>query len=166
MDHSWIINKVITALFTPEERRLSSVIAELNNKNKELKSSKVDGFLHSGKYYLPSTGQLTVPSPGQAKPSLHFSLQDEMETWMRDMKSIKDDRALVNQMLFRLLQSCRTELEIRDALPECVVSLAGLSHHPRCHDAAYTLRGDHRAMRQYAKLMEKIQLYSVMGMLY
>lgn len=166
MNHTNLINKLMVSLFAAEERRLAAFIIELNDRNKVAQNASIDGFLYNGKAYMPSSGQLVIPSKGEAKPTLHCDLQDEMETWVKDMKSIHDDSLLVRQMLFRILQPCRSETEIRDALPECLVSMAGLPHHPRCENAGFTLRGDHRAMRQFAKLMDKIQVYSVTGMLY
>ena len=168
MDMNSVINVVMQKLFEPEKRRLNGVIIDLNRSNKELKALKVDGFLYGGKLYMPSGVSTVALAANQAKSTLDVSLWNEMDRWVKDRKSIEDDVAMVRQMLFKLLKPCKTKREVRNALPECLVNLIqGLAaNHPRHDTAGYTLEGDERSMRQFVKFLPKMELYSVMGLLY
>lgn len=166
MDNSKVINFVLEKLFEAEKRRLAGVILELNNSNKRLKSLTADGFLYGGQVFMPS-GVSTVVQQGVCKPTLHFTLNNTMEAWLKDEKTVKDDLCLIKQMLFRVLKPCTSDREIRNALPECLVVLVpGMGNEPRADNAGYTLRGDLRAMRQFSKLVPKMEIYSVGRLLY
>jgi hypothetical protein len=109
----------------------------------------------------------TVLAAGQAKVTLDFSLNGEMELWLKDRKIIKDDAAMIKQVLWKLLTPCQTEIHIRNALPECLVNLIqSLKSHPRTSEAGYTLMDDPRAYRQFQKYLPKMELYSVTRLLY
>lgn len=166
--HGYNVAKDIAiALLSPEFRRLDSEIEKLNAANKEVKRLAVDGFIYGGLYFLPKTGTRIVAGAGRAKPTLHFSLVDRMETWLKDNKAIIDDSSLIRQMLFRLLSSCRNETEVRNALPECLVSLVqGLSSLHRSDEVAYTLAGDERAKRQFEKILPRMEFYSATRLIY
>jgi len=167
MDKNKLVAELMEKLFEAEKRRLANVITELNRSNKLAKSLQMDGFLFGGQLYMPTGVSTTVAGPGQAKATLHFGLNDQMETWLRDQKVIRDDQDLIRQMLFRLLKSCNSEREIRSALPECLISLVqGLGKEPRADREGYTLDGDERATRQFLKLLPKMEFYSVTRLLY
>jgi len=162
-----LINELATKLFEPEVRRLLAMITTLNADNKKLKDLKVDGFLYGGQFYMPSGVSTVVLAAGQAKATLHFSLNSAMERWLKDRKTIQDDRDLIKQMLFLILKPCESEQDIRDALPECLVSLdPTLSQYERSNDHAYTISHDVRAMRQFEKFLPKMMLYSATRLLY
>ena len=167
MNNNEVINLVLQKLFEAEKRRLAGIITELNSSNKRLNGHIADGFLYGGQLFMPSGVSTVVAGPGQCKPTLHFSLNNEMDAYTRDLKTVKDDHDLIRQMLFLLLKPCTNEREVRNTLPECLVSLVqGLNNEPRADNAGYTLRGDHRAMRQFAKLVPKMEIYSVGRLLY
>lgn len=113
------------------------------------------------------TNVSTIMALGQAKNSLDFSLNEEMECWLKDTKIINEDRDQIRQMLFLMLRTISTERELRNVLPECLVSMIdGLNKHPRMDPDGYTLRGSLRGMAQYQKLLPKIEIYSVSRLLY
>lgn len=161
-----IISALIEKLFEPEKRRLAATINDLNASNKRLKKLQFDGFLYGGKVYRPSGVSTVVMSAGQANAGLDFSLNHVMESWLRDQKIILDDQAFIKQMLFRLLKPCQSGHQVRNALPECLVGLAGLGDSTRTDPMGFTLEGDERALRQFAKLLEKMELYAVTRLLY
>jgi hypothetical protein len=162
-----LIDGLVEKLFEAERRRLAGEINELNSRNKKLKNSTIDGFMYGGDFYAPFGVAMTVVGKGQAKQTLHFQLNNEMDAWVREQKSINDDQTLIKQMLFCLLKPCQSERDIRNALPECLVSLVqGLNQHPRADEAGYTLRGDERGLRQFNKLLPKMELYSATRLLY
>lgn len=166
MDKNKFITLLMEQLFAPETRRLAIVINKLSGHNKILKRAAADGFLYGGILYMP-TGSVVTAGPNQAKTSLDLSLNSEMDTWIQDQKAIRCDQDLVKQMLFRLLKPCKSVREIRNTLPECLISLVPeLNAEPRTDPAGYTLEGDERAKRQFDKLLPKIEMYSVTRFLY
>lgn len=167
MDSYIVIKQLTKVLFEPEDRRLKSIINELNTSNKKLKTLTTDGFLYGGQFYRASSGTTTVLSAGQAKNTLDFSLNGEMERWFKDHRIITNDASMIRQILWKLLKPCNTEVHIRNALPECLVNLIPhLKTHPRTSEAGYTLREDERAWRQFQKYLPKMELYSVTRLLY
>ena len=167
MDKNKLINELLETLFAPEKRRLAGVITELNKTNKQLKNLSADGFIYGGIVYMPSGVSTTVVGPGQAKNSLDFSLYDEMERWLKDSKTVFDDQSLIRQMLFLLLWPCQKNRDIRDTLPDCLVSLIpDLKQHPRSLNPGWTLDHNERARKQFDKLLPKMELYSAARLFY
>jgi hypothetical protein len=164
-------HKLITALtgqlFEAEDRRLNGVIVRLNQENKQLTGSRIDGFLYLGQLYMPTGVNTTVADRHQAKTALHKSLIEPMERHLKDRKAVADERRIISQMLLTLLSPCRTAQDIRDTLPECLVNcVSGLVSQPRTREAAYTIQDNPRAMRQYEKLLPKMEVYSAARFLY
>ena len=154
-------------LFVAEGRRLNGYLIELNTKNKQLKDTLIDGFIYGGKYYQPREVTLWVAAFGQARTPLHRSLQGEMENYLTDKKSVDDERKLITQTLYTLLAPCRTNQQIRDALPECLLDcFEGVSNLPRSQEVGFTLRDNPRALRQFEKILPRIEIYSVARLLY
>lgn len=162
-----IVAALVAKLFEAEGRRLNGRIVDLNQKNKRLKDVRVDGFLHGGVFYLPRDVSTTVLGPGQAKVTLHRDLEGEFLDFLADQQQVYDERRLVQQTLFSLLNPCRTDQEMRDALPECLVGLVPhLAPLPRSNEPAHTLQDNPRALRQYEKTLPKMELYSAVRLLY
>lgn len=166
MDKSNLIKSITDKLFEPEARRLASMINDLNTKNKELRAVSVDGFLYGGKLYMPSGVSTIVRSGTQSKVTLHFSLNQEMETWLWDCKIIKTDQDLIKQMLFLLLKHCTNEQDLRDTLPECLINLVFTQPPPRRNQPGYTLEDNERAQRQFQTILPKMELYSSTRLFY
>jgi hypothetical protein len=161
-----IITTLTAKLFEAEERRLASAIVSLNQRNKRLFDRKVDGFLHSGIFYLPKDASL-LGGPGQTKTPLHLSLHGEMETFLKDRKAVGDEHKLISQVLFTVLVPCRSAQHIRNALPECLVGyLPNIAVLSRTDEAAYTIQDKPRALRQYEKALPKMEVYSATQYLY
>lgn len=159
-----ILNK---HLFVAEFRRLEGLIDRINTQNKELKQSNIDGFIYGGKFYRPANRSLILAGPGQAKQTLHKELWPTMEDYLQDASTINNDKQMIAQSLFMLLKPCRTKPEMRDALPECIISFwDGLSQFPRTMPAGYTLEGNERAKRQFEKVLPKIEFYVATRLLY
>lgn len=160
-----LIKTLTDHLFAPEERRLAGYISKLNQRNKKLSEIKTDGFLYAGVFYQPADATLVLDRH-QYKPSLHISLQADMEKHMRDRAEVMEERALISQTLFLLLKPCYSNQDYRDALPECLASLLKLTHMPRTREMAYTIEHNARAKRQFEKILPKMEIYSTAGLLY
>jgi hypothetical protein len=167
MAHLRLIVSLMDKLFEAETRRLDRTVQQLNQENKQLQKSALDGFLFGGKFFVPMNVSTTMAGYGQAKPPLHPALHPQMREHMKDLQIVQEERRFISQTLHLLLLPCQTERQIRNALPECLVSCVdGLSAHPRSDEPAYTLQHDPRALRQYEKMLPKMELYSAARLLY
>jgi hypothetical protein len=167
-----IIGVMTDELFLAEKRRLNGVIFRLNKANKLLQKAQVDGFVYDGDYYLPKTGTRTVSGGHAAKIQLHADLHEEIEGYIRDNRQVALDQVLIRQTFFQLINPCHTLQDVRDALPECVVDctpagacepLTGMS---RLREAAWTIKDNPRAMRQYEKILPRMEVYSAARLIY
>lgn len=167
--HEWI-KAIIERLFQPEDRRINMMIEELNNRNSAIKGKQLFGFRHLGDVYIPEScrQQVAALRKQQVLPSLAFELMNEASDVLVDVKKVNLDKDQIKQILFKLLYSATTLQDIRDALPECLVPLvpeiAKLSRYN--DDPTWFIRNDHRALRQYEKILPKIELYAMTRMIY
>lgn len=167
--HEWI--KAITErLFAPEDRRIDKMIEELNQRNSAIKGKQLFGFMHLGKRYIPQSckAQAAALRKQQVIPSLAFELIDEASVFINDVKKVESDREQIKQVLFKLLYQANTLQDIRDSLPECLISLVPevAKMDRRNEDPTWLIRNDHRALKQYAKMLPKIELYAMTRMIY
>jgi hypothetical protein len=161
-----IIDPLTAKLFAAEERRMGNLVSKLNTRNKHLSDTKVDGFIHRGLYYIPKDA-VSIRGAKQSKTALHLSLIGEMESFLKERKRVEDDRKLISQVLFLLLSPCTSLQDIRNALPECLVGcVPDLVRLNRTDDAAYTIRDNPRALRQYETALLKIEIFVATQLLY
>ena len=168
--HEWI-DRIIAKLFAAEGRRINTIIEELNRKNSEIKRKVLPGFIHMGKRYIPESYKNQVSINRQQKitlPTLAFELLSEASTFIADYNKIKIDQDLIKQTLFKLIYQANNLQELRDALPDVIVFLlpefVGIN---RCiQDPTYLIRNDWRAIRDYEKVLPKIELYAMAHLIY
>lgn len=151
---------VVKHLFIAELRRIDNKLLDMVKRNNRLNNTDGHvGFLYQGEYYL-MPGAKRPPMHGE-RGVLHPELWNDMSVYLKACARLLGDCTMVNQMIFRLVQGCKSRQDVRDALPEAVVvqdKLLGLNEFPRTRPTAYTLEGDERAKRQYKKV-EPIMLY-------
>lgn len=158
-----IINPILGLLFEAEERRLTNWIDKICRDNAEVKGQANVGFIYAGRFYRPSDQVGHIPG----KRALHPSLEPDMTAFVRDQAGIELDKSLIKQTLFNLIFPCHTDQQIRDALPDCLVSvLTDYSRLPREQEEAWSIRDNPRAMRQYEAILPKIQIYTAARMMY
>jgi hypothetical protein len=158
---------LIERLFEADMRRLNGIIITLNAENKKLKRLQTDGFIHDGIRYIPQIDTVILVNRGEAMPTLDVSLHPRMEDYLKDLKGVLNEKPAILQMLARLLHPCLNHQDTRDALPECLVNfIPAYKSIPRTREPAYTIQDDERTLRQYTKLLPKIEAYSVGQLLY
>lgn len=159
--HQWItyINK---ALFEAEERRLAEIITGIHRSNQEASAKRSDGFLYLGKPYKPKNG----PRGGQYI-TLHLSIWPEMDAYLKDAKTIADDKQAITQLLGRLLENCFCEQDIRDAVPETIIDTLPREYQimERRRNCDFFLKNP-RDFRLYDRVLPKIQFYSAARLIY
>lgn len=159
-----VVNAITACLFQAEDRRLQKWLNEIVTANyRENRLSQPVGFIYGGAYYRPDwqgAGKFQ-------KRALHSSLWDQMDAWIKDKTVITDDRQMISQSLFSLIETCDTDQGIRDALPECLVScIEPYRTMKRDQEEAWTLKRSERQYRQYQKLLPKIEMYAVSMLIY
>jgi len=165
------IDAIIKRLFSAEDRRLDGVVEELNRKNSALKGKQLFGFMHMGQRYVPScykAQQIALARSRQPLPTLSFELQAEARNLVSDFNKIDLDKSQIQQLLFKLLYQANTLQQIRDALPECLSPLVPEVSKLRrqTDDPTWFIRNDARALKQYKKLLPKIEMYAMSRMIY
>lgn len=168
--HEWI-DAITARLFAAEHRRINSMIEELNRKNSEFKKKVLYGFIHMGERYIPEScrAQFAANRRQQiALPTLAFELLPEASAFVSDINKIKLDKDQIKQVLFKLMYQANTLQELRDTVPEVIVplvpELAGISREMR--DPTYLIKSDWRAVRDYEKVIPKIELYAMAALIY
>lgn len=162
-----ILATIDKTLFVAEERRLKAAIDALVMANNEAHKQILSGFFYNGDYYLHSKMLPSLQSVRVPKPTLHISLNDQMQTHIRDKVTVKLDRDQIKQILYKLTYPCLSIQEVRDALPECLVSLVPeLNKLRREKRQGMFFFGDQRTERQFLILLPKMEMYAVSRFLY
>lgn len=158
-----VIDHIIQLLFAAEDRRLTAAIDQMCRDNNEAYApERFDGFHYQGRFYRPDglRGNLK-------RKVLHLSLHPKMDLHLKDEAAVRLDEQMIRQTLFQLLDPCRSEQDMRDALPNCLSDTLGeIGRLPRQSAEAFTILDNPRAMKQYNKVRPKLELYSAARLLY
>ena len=158
-----LIDNVIDSLFAADNRRLQAWVDRLCEKNQEARREPVVGFLYGGVYYRPSNVIGAVPVKRAIDPSLY----PQIDAFLADKRTIDDQKQLIRQGMFMVLDPCKSIDDIRDALPECLVDcLPNLKTMPRHREAAFTIQDNPRACRQFAKILPIMEIYASARLIY
>lgn len=158
------IQQLSSELFTAEKRRAVSIIDVIFRDNRKLMPNHGDGFSFAGDVYRPSD----APTRGKlVYTPLHISLDPRIREYMSDQAQVSQDKRLMEQTFLMLLSPCKTYQDVRDALPDCLQdALSQISSYMRERPEAYTIQGNERAMRQYEKILPRIEFYSAVRLIY
>lgn len=161
-----LLQEITAFLFTQESRRLENWIKRLVKQNAlAYANPDIQAFIYDGAVYKPA--DLKLPNQALKRRGLHPSLTDEMAAYKLDAKVLDDDRSFISQALKRLLDPCQSFQDVRDALPNCLADALSCTQGLRRQaDEAFTIRDDERAMRQYRKILPRIELYAATRMIY
>lgn len=161
-------SSIVKHLFLSELKRLDDQLVNINKQNEECHNLYgLAGFQYLGEFYRIKNAS-SAPTHGE-RVALHASLYPMMQGYLERSSRLLSECTKVNQMVFRLVVGCINRQDVRDALPECLVAQdkdMGLSSYERTRPAAYTLESDHRAMRQYEKVLPLMEYYAGTQMLY
>lgn len=158
-----VISKLSELLFKAEYRRLDTEVTRIDQLNREHQKLAYKGFVYAGQLYMPKNTDIIQQGP---KPMLSWELTQTMEDFLADKRVIERDKKTIEMMLYKLLRDCDGAQQIRDALPEVLVSLTSLGNYTRTREAAYTISGDERAERELSMVLPKIAFYSATRLLY
>lgn len=162
-----LIDQLTTTLFKHESEHADKLLNELIDANNRLKGIVSVGILLQGKKFVPTQyGKLTALQAVKI-PSLHFTLMECGNDFLREVNQSEIDKAQIKQILFKILQPCSNIQDVRDALPECIVNNhAPLLAMQRTREEVYTIKDDVRAMKQWKDLLPKISLFAMSKFIY
>ena len=151
---------ILRQLFEPEQRQFERQVDRLVDDNDALVGKLTEGFNYLGVNY-GRNGRLGFMN----SVTLDARLASRMQVLIQFRKQMECEKQLITQMVFKLITPCRTTQEMRDALPECLATMLS-EKLPRTRDPAWVLVENERDMRQYRKILPKIETYSTMKYLY
>lgn len=166
--NAWI-ERIIPKLFEAEDRYLGVMVTELNKANSEIKRQSFQGFMHMGKKFIPPEFLWNKAMIARRPvPPLHFSLMDQSAEFIRHQTRVDLDKSQIRQILFQQLHQCNDLQEIRDSLPDCLVSLIPELQQVNRYvqDPLWLVRSNPHAVAQYNKILPKIEFYTMSRMIY
>lgn len=158
-----LIQYILKTLFAAETRRLQRNIDRIHLLNQEVSKQQTDGFQFQGKFYRWSQ----TAAGGSRGPTLHLSLWWEIQAHIADEEQIEQDRAEIQQTLFKLIEPCTNLQDVRDGIPDCIADVlpqefAGMERMGSPIGALNHIRD----IRQYNRVLPKIEFYAAARLLY
>jgi hypothetical protein len=165
------IDRIVSILFSAEDRRINAAVSELNRRNGVIKNKPTHGFMHMGNTFVPEDSKQQFAMMKRARqvvPVLALELMQEGNDLITDMRKSSLERDQIKQMLYKLLKDATCLQEIRDSLPDSVVALIPeLKRIPRSNpDQTWLIRNDERALKQHQKMLPIMEMYAVSQMIF
>jgi hypothetical protein len=157
-------DQIINMLFAAERRRLQNWVDKICVANQEATGGEpLAGYIYQGQWYRHSSigqGKFT-------KTPLSASLSGEMNSFLSDKRITDMEEQLLKQGVFSVLRTCCDLQDLRDALPDCLVDcFPELSKFPRNREVAYTLASEDRPLRQFNKILPKLEVYAATRLIF
>jgi hypothetical protein len=154
-----ILSRIMSEVFIADNFNIDAEITTIILKNRELLGPDTDVGFNFRESWYASNGIRR-----RSTQSLHPDLYPEMIRVEARMKTIGDDWKIIDQVLCRIISPFHTYQDIRDELPEVLVSLVPsiFGAYPRTREPASSIQSDARAIRQYEKVLNKIHAYAAM----
>jgi hypothetical protein len=163
MDHNVWVNRIVGELFQRDKRRLNMHLEELIEANHQA-GGPPHGFLFGGQFHtnLPLHQQRQAEKKLLA-PALHVSGR----AYMKDISQTNAEKGRLTQGLSILLAPCQGLQDIRDALPDVVVSLfPELSSLSRMREEGWPFRDKPLQMHAFKQTAEILGFYVANRLLY
>lgn len=152
-----LVQQLVDEAFVAEDRRQAKSIASIIRQNNELQSKpQTTALMYAGQTYgavdkLPrgmGTRQMD-------KVSLHPELEEKMAFHVQSSKDSIEDRRMIGQVIFLMLDGSRNVQDIRDTLPDCFAESLALADIPRVREVGCTLSdSDKSAALPYIQKIE------------
>lgn len=158
-----LIQHILKTLFAAEARRLQRNVDRIHLLNQEASKQQNDGFQFQGKFYRWSQ----AAAGGNKGGTLHLSLWPEIQAHVADEEQIEQDKAEIQQTLFKLIEPCTNLQHVRDGIPDCIADVlppefAGMERMGSPIGALNHVRD----IRQYNRVLPKIEFYATARLLY
>jgi len=149
--------QIIEKLFQPEKRRHKQICEDFLKRNNEIIEESCDGFFYMGKAFLAAYNAAPLAAELVPDFSKHLSQWNQ----------VRKDQQYIKQVLMNLLKPCIKRSEVRDALPECLVSFfPELQRIVRTREHGWTLKDKPILYEQYQHALSKIEMYYATSLIY
>jgi hypothetical protein len=162
------VNHFMGVLFEAENRRLNKMILELTELNNKQLNRSAMGFIHMGKHYVPAEYKNSISRLYyKTLPNISYTLNKEIADFLSSKAVIDKDYLQIKQLFTVLFANCNDTQDIRDSLPDCLISLSALSKVPRTKtDIMCFVQSNKHIVANYNSLLPRIEMYSVTALLY
>lgn len=153
----YTIEYIIRNLMQSDIKRLNDMKSQIIQKHVKLTGS--DGFYHRGQFFTTVTSVGTTSSALQ-KDAAHPEVREELFEYEKQVKELQNDKVILSQGLSILIRNAVSPQEIRDALPDILLSVMGSPENvlartkPEMHTISSKLH-----QLQYEKTLDKIYFY-------
>lgn len=146
--------RLMAEIFQHEYRQFQKQIDDLVRKNNEAYGEWENGFIYLDRWYGGSP---------RSNRGLHMSQQPFMARMAHYQREVENNKKVISQVLGKLLANCSNDGQVRNEMPECVVALVpDWLNEPRTTEPAQSIQGNPRDVRQYQKVLLKIEAYCAM----
>lgn len=162
------VSKLVDDLFT-------AAFAHLNKRKIALLKSltEIEPYTHvrfQGKVYSKSTGNVvTVPAKAFNHPSIKSLPQNHINYFVQllneENEMVRDKRS-ITQLFTVMVNPCKSEQDLRDALPDMVLPESLKIRLPRTRPAGYTLGDSPIQKGRYDRQYRKLCKYAAMRLIY
>lgn len=155
---------ILTTTFVNEDLRLGNKMSELIRQNAEL-GNPPEGFLFGGTFWshYPKKQHMSL-----TRRIIHPDLTKEATTFLAEHKGMEKDKVSLKQRLTQLLRDCRSNQDIRDALPEVALPYMPpeLQSLPRVKDQGWPFKSRPILMEDFKRTADIFLFYTANRMLY
>lgn len=147
---------IIENLIASEAKHLNGLESELVKEQQEYYPKDL-GFLVNGTYWTGSNPYVN-DAPRHA---LHKNIADKGYKLVNCYAALADDKKYFTQAFSVLFRNCKTVQDIRDAIPECLLSICpeSLQKSKRTKEEGWTMRNTDVGANKFEKLKNKIYSY-------
>ena len=154
---------MLARMMEPEDRRLIRARDILVNEHMTRSQSPLMGFMYRGRPYRHSQ----CPNIKLHFLAVHPELYEAVEAFLSDHESIQKDIQDIHQAMMPIVWKATSMQDLRDALPEGLVSLVPeLSHLPRTREEAWCLEPGSRALNQFDRVRSKMDVFTMSRLIY
>lgn len=166
--HEWT-QHIIDVLFKADDRLIAASVQKLNTQNSEIKKQNFHGFIHQGVRFIdPRYEAIKISLAKRPLPTIALQLMPELRSFDQERVRVEAHKSQIRQALVPLMINALDEQDIRDSLPDCIVSLIPqLSKlHRQRQNVTTHIASNKFAMRAYEKALPLIEQYSVAALIY
>ena len=122
--------------------------------------SRANYFQHGGNAYKLDTLTEVVVQQGLIThiPRIPLNYLNEFKTLYRKKTNLLAESLKITQVMLTVVSSCKTEQDLRDALPEILV-MGALAEIPRTRPEGYTITSELH-LQQFNKYRDKLYTYA------
>ena len=153
---------IVHCIMAGQNNRLKVLLGEIHKSVDEITKKRGQGFFADGVYY---PGELKAPKG--SRTMLPMQLQGDFNDFYKEKLDTNLQEGLISGVMHKLLYPCNSLQEVRDTIPDCVANVCDKLKVPRVMlRPAFTLGSDERSMRQYEKILPKIEFYCALQLIY